>query len=92
MTYNTQLGAHKLKTYRINNIGLSLHSILLFFISFYSFGQGPGSLFIDAGPDIEIACGTSGCADLTANFLETFETNSGTYTVNAIDYAPPICF
>ncbi len=81
-----------LKTYCTKNTVLSLHLILFFFISSYSFGQGPGSLFVDAGPDIVIDCGTTGCTDLTATFLETFETSSASYTVSPIDYVPPFAF
>ena len=86
------LYVHNLKTYCTKNTVLSFHLILFFFISSYSYGQGPGSLFVDAGPDIVIDCGATGCTDLTANFLETFETNSATYTVDPIDYVPPFAF
>ncbi|MDC1313043.1 T9SS type A sorting domain-containing protein [Flavobacteriaceae bacterium] len=81
-----------MKTYCSKNTILSFHLILFFFISSYTFGQGPGSLFIDAGPDVVIDCGSTGCADLTASFLETFETSSETYTVESIDYVPPFSF
>ncbi|MDC8002598.1 gliding motility-associated C-terminal domain-containing protein [Aureisphaera galaxeae] len=54
--------------------------------------QGPGSLFVDAGPDVSIPCGSGGCVDLTASFLETFETISNAYNVNSIDYNPPFPF
>ncbi len=54
--------------------------------------QGPGSLFVDAGPDVTIPCGSGGCVDLTASFLETFETISESYTVSTIDYNPPFPF
>jgi gliding motility-associated-like protein len=82
----------KLKTYCTRNTALSFHLILFLFISSYSFGQGPGSLFLDAGPEIGISCGAPGCTDITATFLETFETSSATYTVNPIDYVPPFAF
>ena len=56
----------------------NLFVIAVFFLgSMTSFAQGPGSLFVDAGPDVTIDCSNgSGCTDLTANFLETFETIS----------------
>ena len=58
----------------------------------YAYGQGPGSLFVDAGPDMNIDCSSGGCTDITATFLETFETFSGTYTVASVDYTPPFAF
>ena len=62
-------------------------------ISFGTFAQGPGSLFVDAGPDVNIDCGTSGgCTDITASFLETFETASAEYTIASIPYNPPFPF
>ena len=72
-------------------------SILLlsffFFSSYNSKAQGPGSLFVDAGPDITEECGSGkGCVDITATFLETFETASLNYTVSSIDYNPPFPF
>ncbi|MEZ4778249.1 MAG: gliding motility-associated C-terminal domain-containing protein [Flavobacteriaceae bacterium] len=55
--------------------------------------QGPGSLFVDAGPDITTDCSTgSGCANITATFLETFESISLNYTVSPITYNPPFPF
>ncbi|MFT5641588.1 MAG: gliding motility-associated-like protein [Cyclobacteriaceae bacterium] len=86
------LSVRNLKTYCTNNTVFSFLLILFFFISSNSIGQGPGSLFVDAGPDIVIDCGATGCTDLTANFLETFETNSATYTISPIDYVPPFAF
>ena len=72
----------------------NLFVIAVFFLgSMTSFAQGPGSLFVDAGPDVTIDCSNgSGCTDLTANFLETFETISETYTVEGIPYNPPFPF
>jgi gliding motility-associated-like protein len=92
MINSLPLYVRNLKTYCTRNTALSFHLILFFFISSYSFGQGPGSLFVDAGPDIVIDCGATGCTDLTANFLETYETSSATYTVSPIDYVPPFAF
>jgi gliding motility-associated-like protein len=92
MTNRIPLYVRNLRTYCTKNTALSFHFILLFFISSSSFGQGPGSLFVDAGPDIVIDCGATGCTDLTATFLETFETSSATYTVSPIDYVPPFAF
>lgn len=55
--------------------------------------QGPGSLFVDAGPDVTTDCATgSGCADITATFLETFESISLVYSVEPITYNPPFPF
>ena len=92
MINRLHLSVLNLKTYCSKNTILSFHLILFFFISSYTFGQGPGSLFIDAGPDVVIDCGSTGCADLTATFLETFETSSATYTIDSIDYVPPFAF
>ena len=92
MTNRLPLYVHNLKTYCTKNTVISFHLILFFFISSNTFGQGPGSLFVDAGPDIVIDCGTTGCADLNATFLETFETGSATYSVESIDYVPPFAF
>ena len=86
------LYVRNLKTYNTRNTVFFFHLILFSFISSYSYGQGPGSLFVDAGPDVEIVCGASGCTDLTATFLETFETFSTSYTVSPIDYVPPFAF
>jgi len=45
-----------------------------FFSSDNSKAQGPGSLFVYAGPDITEKYGNGkGCVDITATFLETFE-------------------
>ena len=60
---------------------------LLFFLN-NNYAQGPGSLFVDAGIDTLIPCGTGGCADITADYLEIFETFSTNYTVASIPYSP----
>ena len=65
---------------------------LLFFLTLNSKAQGPGSLFVDAGPDVTIDCATGGCADITATFLETFDTSGLNYSVNSITYNPPFPF
>ncbi|MFT5236591.1 MAG: hypothetical protein ACI9M9_000178, partial [Flavobacteriaceae bacterium] len=54
--------------------------------------QGPGSLFVDAGPPVSADCASGGCTDITATFLETFDTSGLTYTVNSIPYLPPFPF
>lgn len=55
--------------------------------------QGPGSLFVDAGPDQTIACDEVGSSvTLTADYLEIFETVSQAYTVSSIPYDPPFPF
>lgn len=64
----------------------------LFLTSYNASAQGPGSLFVDAGPDVTIPCGTGGCIDITASFLETFETIDDTYTIAPVVYAPPFPF
>ena len=66
--------------------------ILVLFIGFSVQAQGPGSLFVDAGPDQTIDCATGGCVDLTADFLETFDTSGLNYEVNSIPYNPPFPF
>ncbi|MEL6810477.1 MAG: gliding motility-associated C-terminal domain-containing protein [Bacteroidota bacterium] len=71
-------------------------SLLIFsFVFLYtqnSNAQGPGSLFVDAGPDVTIPCGGTGCVDITADFLQTFETIDDTYTIDPVVYAPPFPF
>ncbi|MBT6706015.1 MAG: hypothetical protein HOB16_09030, partial [Flavobacteriaceae bacterium] len=62
---------------------------LLFFLN-NNYAQGPGSLFVDAGLDTLIPCGTGGCADITADYLEIFETFSTNYTVAPIPYSPDV--
>ncbi|HLU50755.1 MAG TPA: hypothetical protein VKZ42_01205, partial [Flavobacteriaceae bacterium] len=57
----------------------------------FAFSQGPGSLFVDAGED-QIICGGTECVDLSADFLEIFETFSQNYTVQSIPYNPPFPF
>src|SRR5690606_34649424 len=66
--------------------------IVICLFSLSTFAQGPGSLFVDAGPDVTIECGQDPCTDITANFLQTFETSSSNYTVSSIDYNPPFPF
>lgn len=73
------------------NIQLLLVSVALC-MSVLVQAQGPGSLFVDAGPDQVIDCGSSGCVDVTATFLETFDTTQNTYSVNSIPYTPPFAF
>ena len=61
--------------------------VFLLFFSKNNYAQGPGSLFVDAGIDISIPCGTGGCADITADYLEIFETYSTDYSVTSIPYS-----
>ncbi|MAZ73854.1 MAG: hypothetical protein CMC70_11990, partial [Flavobacteriaceae bacterium] len=61
------------------------------FASFASLAQGPGSLFVDAGPDQTATCANP-CVDITATFLETFDTSGQNYSVDAIPYTPPFAF
>lgn len=58
----------------------------------FMLAQGPGSLFVDAGPDVTVPCSSGSCADITATFLETFDTSGSNYTVNSIPYLPPFPF
>jgi len=54
---------------------------------------GPGSLFINAGEDVALDCGGgTTCTDITASFLETFESETLNYTVEPITYDPPFAF
>ena len=53
---------------------------------------GPGSLFINAGEDVELDCGADPCVDITANFLATFESLTENYTIDPIPYDPPFAF
>ncbi len=64
--------------------------LFVLFIAPLAMAQDPGNPFVDAGPDVTIACGGGGCTDLTANFLDIGETN--TYTVSSIDFDPPFPF
>ncbi len=57
-----------------------------------TYAQSPGSLYVNAGPDQTISCGGDGCVDLTATFLETYETDGAEYTVTSINYEPPFAF
>ncbi|MEL6812119.1 MAG: hypothetical protein AAFP76_12370, partial [Bacteroidota bacterium] len=66
--------------------------LLLLFFGANSYAQGPGSLFVDAGPDVIADCASGGCADITATFLETFDTTGLSYTVSSIPYSPPFAF
>ncbi|MFT5103144.1 MAG: gliding motility-associated-like protein [Candidatus Latescibacterota bacterium] len=82
-----------LKGIAFGNIIKSSLLTLLFLASAGLFAQGPGSLFVDAGADVIVPCDEgNGCVDITADFLRTFETASATYSVDAIDYAPPFPF
>ena len=75
-----------------NFVQSALTFLFFFTISISSFAQGPGSLFVNAGADVTINCGQNPCTDLTATFLETFETLSNNYTVTSIPYNPPFPF
>lgn len=66
--------------------------IMLLFMSADMRAQGPGSLFVDAGPDVTLDCDGGGSVDLTASFLETFSTADNSYTIESIDYNPPFPF
>ncbi|MDB9993616.1 hypothetical protein OAE13_02920, partial [Flavobacteriaceae bacterium] len=68
--------------------------VLLFLVFIFqnSYSQGPGSLFVDAGPPVTADCSTGGCVDITATFLETFDTSGSNYVVNSVPYNPPFAF
>ena len=70
----------------------SLILILTFCSTTLSNAQGPGSLFVDAGEDQVIACDAGSSTEITATFLEIFETVSEQYTVSSIPYNPPFAF
>jgi len=55
-------------------------------------GANPGTLFVNAGVDVDIDCDAGGCVDITADFLEIFETISETYTISPIVFSPPFPF
>ncbi len=84
----------KLKSTKINLLATlkSLTIILTFCSTFVIQAQGPGSLFVNAGEDQVIACGAGSTTQITANFLEIFETVSEQYTVASIPYNPPFAF
>lgn len=52
-----------------------LRLLLLVFFDINSYAQGPGSLFVDAGPDMIVDCASGVCTDITATFLQTFDTS-----------------
>ena len=68
--------------------------VLLFLVFIFqnSYSQGPGSLFVDAGPPATADCSTGGCVDITATFLETFDTSGSNYVANSVPYNPPFAF
>lgn len=84
------------RSHRSRNTSVLFSLFSFFIVMFFSFNlqaQGPGSLFVDAGPDLQFDCGSAPeCFDITATFLETFETNSSNYSVNSIAYNPPFPF
>jgi gliding motility-associated-like protein len=80
------------KFHTIHKIFRPLVVLIALFLCPFLQAQGPGSLFVDAGPDQLVECGGSGCVDLTATFLETFDTAQNTYSVNSIPYTPPFAF
>jgi len=80
------------KFYTLQKNFQSLLLITILCLCSFAQAQGPGSLFVDAGPDQTIDCSGTGCVDLTATFLETFDTSGETYTVTSIPYTPPFAF
>ena len=68
------------------------HLFILLFFPVIMLAQGPGSLFVDAGPDVNADCASGGCASITATFLETFDTSGLNYGVNSVPYNPPFAF
>ena len=65
---------------------------LLLLLPCWLMAQGPGSLFVNAGPDVVIDCDAGGCTEITAEYLLTFETISENYVVESIPYDPPFAF
>ena len=67
--------------------------LLLFaFVTYCSVvGQNAPNVFINIDPPLPI-CNIGDCTTLQANFLQTYSTNSNTYTVNPITYAPGFPF
>lgn len=68
---------------------LPLTFLLFLSICFFVNAQGPGSPYVDAGEDVELECGED-CTELTADFLDTGESNQ--YEVSAIEYDTPYPF
>ena len=90
---NTLLSFREFHGFKNTRFFFSIFLLSLFFLTTYNANaQGPGSLFVDAGPDVTIPCGTGGCIDIMASFLETFETIDDTYTIDPVVYAPPFPF
>lgn len=66
-----------------------LNALLLFFFTLRPVSAQPGCPDIDAGPDINMACGVA-CTTLTANVVPTGATTQ--YAVASIPYNPPYPF
>jgi len=91
---NTQLSVHISHGFKKSHPYFFILLLSFFLLSSYSSqAQGPGSLFVDAGPDVSVPCDSGGnCIDITATFLETFETIESTYTIDPVVYVPPFPF
>jgi len=75
---------------RACNILKGTLTFLLFSASLTGVAQAPGNPSVDAGPDQNIACGSGGCTDIEATYLDVGETS--TYTISSIPYLPPFPF
>ncbi len=76
-----------------NKKGILTGVFLMLFVYVDGLAQGPGSLYVDAGPDVTVDCSTgTGCATITADFLQTFESASNLYSIDPITYNPPFPF
>ncbi|MGB1137081.1 MAG: hypothetical protein ACPGZQ_07490, partial [Flavobacteriaceae bacterium] len=70
---------------------------VLFFLVLFPlaqvFAQGPGALYVNAGEDQVVSCTSpTGCVDLTADFLRTYNSVSNDYFVEQIFNDPPFLF
>ncbi|MCX7744883.1 MAG: hypothetical protein N2167_10015, partial [Flavobacteriales bacterium] len=70
-------------------LNISFFLLQIFIIYYNSFSQpAPGCPNVNAGPDVNLACG--GCTNLTATPFHVGTTT--TYNVTSIPYAPPYPF
>ena len=88
---NTLRSIHGSHGHHKTRLPLTFLFLSFFFLAtFNTNAQGPGCPNVDAGADVVLDCGSGGCTDLTATFLETGESTS--YDVSSIAYEPPFPF